>query len=135
MSALLIVVVGLSVVLWPVDSWLIVRLGRANTHPYPLIGWIPFVRTQVVAHSAELGWLSWLCSQIPIVGAYIQWDWWEDIADDLHLPRSGLKALGIVLVPGLRTYLMYRVVQASEARNVAPELRGLGQLVPADGRM
>ena len=115
MNTLWLILALLLVVLWPLESWFIVRLGRAHHDSLAKLGWVPFLRTIVVARTAGVGWLSWLLSFVPLVGLYVNWDWWDEIFDAMGIRYSGLRALGM-FVPGLRTYLMYRAARAAEAR-------------------
>jgi hypothetical protein len=98
-------------VLWPLDSYFFMRLAQKSNYRRPWIAWVPFFRTHIVATAAGLGWASWLLSQVPLIGLYVQWDWWDEIGDEVKFGHPGWRAWGIVLVPGLRTYLIYRTVQ------------------------
>ena len=97
--------------------------ARSTAYPRPWLGWVSLLRTHIVATEAGVGWWSWLASQVPLMNVYIEGDWWEDISWERKFRHSNLRALGIVLVPGLRTFLIYRTVQAFESRatvDVAP---------------
>lgn len=116
MSRVVLVLFAIGIVLWPLESWFIVRFGRANRDARANLGWVPLLRTIVVARAAGAGWMSWLLSLVPFVGLYVNWDWWDDVFDGLGKRRAGLRAVG-TLVPGLRAYLMFTAAKAAETRS------------------
>jgi hypothetical protein len=98
-------------ILWPVDSYFIMRLAKKSNYRWPWVAWVPFFRTHIVATAAGLGWASWILSQVPLIGLYVQWDWWDEIGFEVKFRHPGWRAWGIVAVPVLRTYLIYRTVR------------------------
>jgi len=98
------------------------------------MGWVPGFRTHILAHAAGVGWLSWLLSGVPVVGQYVEWDWWDDIQWELKFRKAWFRALGIVFVPLVRTLLILGVVRAAE-REYAGASSHPDVLVPArDGQ-
>jgi len=103
-------VVNLFIFLFPLSK--LVRHYRLRPHG---LSYVPILNTTFVPRLSDASPLAWLLLLIPVVSAYVRWDWWSDIAADRYHPRPNVWALGF-FVPLLDSWLLMRFVKSLPAR-------------------
>ncbi len=73
------------------------------------LSYVPVLNTTFVPRLADASPFAWLLLFVPLVNAYVWWDWWSDIAADRYHPRPNTWALGF-LVPLFDSWLLSRFV-------------------------